>query len=316
MKLSLVVPCYNEEGNVSPLIHLCMDTFGSREIDFEVIFVNDGSRDNTRGALRALHAAQPCAIKVVDFSRNFGKEAAIFAGLEHADGDYIAIIDGDLQQHPHYVLQMMDILDNDSNIDCVAAYQERRKESCFMTWCKKQFYRLMGRACQTDFPADASDFRTFRRSVAQAILGMPEYHRFSKGIFSWIGFHTRYIPYQVQERHSGNTSWSFAKLMKYAIEGIVSFTTLPLKMATITGTVMFVLSLIYMLVVVIQKLFFGINIPGYPTIIVLILLIGGIQMLFLGLIGEYIARIYIQGKARPLYIAREYLPSKEEKTNK
>ena len=314
MKLSLIVPCYNEEGNVGPLADLCIQTFAPRRLDFEMIFVNDGSRDGTRGALRALHAAQPCPVKVIDFSRNFGKEAAIFAGLEHAAGDYIAIIDADLQQHPAYVLEMVDILDSDPDVDCVAAYQEKRKESGFMTWCKKRFYGLMGKACCTQFHEDASDFRTFRRSVAEAILTVSEYHRFSKGIFSWVGFNNRFIPYQVQERHSGTTSWSFWKLVKYAIEGIVSFTTFPLKIVTVTGTVLSLLSLLYMIVVVVQKLAFDIAIPGYPTIIVLILLIGGIQMLFLGLLGEYIARIYIQGKHRPVYIAREYLPAKDEET--
>ncbi len=308
MKLSLIVPCYNEEGNINPLTDLCVDTFRDTGVDFELVFINDGSRDGTRAALRALHAAAPCPVQVVDFSRNFGKEAAMYAGLQRARGEYIAIMDADLQQHPRYVLEMVRRLDADPDIDCVAAYQDGRRESAFMRWCKKRFYRLMGVACDTDFRADASDFRTFRRSVAQAVLDVAEYHRFSKGIFSFVGFHTAYMPYAVEDRHSGRTSWSFWKLAKYAVEGIVSFTTFPLKMATVTGLLMSLLSLVYMVVVVVQKLAFGIAVPGYPTIIVLILLIGGLQMLFLGLMGEYIARIYIQGKHRPLYFTREYLP--------
>ncbi len=313
MKLSLVVPCYNEEGNVAPLLELCRQTFEPKHIDYEMIFVNDGSRDNTRQALRTLHTRQDCPVKVVDFSRNFGKEAAMYAGLEKAEGEYISIIDADLQQHPEVVLQMVDILDADPEVDCVAAYQDTRLEGAFTTWCKSAFYRLMSKACQVEFKEGASDFRTFRRKVAQAILDMPEYHRFSKGIFSWVGFNTHYISYQVQPRHSGSTTWSFWKLVKYAVEGIVSFTTFPLKIATVAGLVMALLSMVYMVVVVIQKLAFDIAIPGYPTIIVLILLIGGLQMLSLGLLGEYLARMYIQGKNRPIYIAREYLtPEKKD----
>ncbi len=312
MKLSLIVPCYNEEGNIRPMIDLCRSVFAEKAIAFEMVFINYGSKDATRRVLRDVHAEQPCPIQVIDFSRNFGKESAMYAGLQKARGDYMAIIDADLQQHPSFVADMVAMLEADPDLDCVAAYQETRKEGGVMTGFKKAFYGLMGKACHTEFRADASDFRTFRRSVAEAILDMAEYHRFSKGIFSFVGFNTAFIPYQVQPRHSGETTWSFWKLVKYATEGIVSFTTFPLKMATVTGMITAVASLIYMLVVIVQKLVFDIAIPGYPTIIVLMLFIGGLQMLFLGLIGEYIARIYIQGKHRPIYIAREYLPAKEE----
>ena len=315
MKLSLVIPCYNEELNVRPMLQACVDTFASAVESYELIFVNDGSRDGTWKELKALYAEAPCAMKVVNFSRNFGKEAAMYAGLQQASGEYITIIDADLQQHPQVALDMLRMLEADEELDCVAAYQESRKEGAFTAWCKRCFYRLINKACEIDFHQGASDFRTFRRSVRDAILQMQDYYRFSKGIFSWVGFHTAYIPYTVQERHAGQTSWSFGKLVKYAIEGIVSFTTFPLKIATVTGAVTAALSLIYMLVVVIQKLAFGIDLPGYPTIIVLILLIGGLQMMMLGLAGEYIARIYTQGKHRPIYIARDILSHEENSDN-
>jgi glycosyltransferase involved in cell wall biosynthesis len=245
-------------------------------------------------------------------SRNFGKESAMYAGLQKACGDYVTLLDADLQQSPDIVLEMVEFLDNNPDFDSVAAYQENRIEGKFTSWCKKRFYRFMDRICDINLHEGASDFRTFRRSVAEAILSVKECYRFSKGIFSWVGFNTHFIPYVAQERHAGTTNWSFWKLLKYAFDGIISYTTFPLKIATGIGGVMSFLSLIYMVVVVIQKLFFGIAIPGYPTLLVAILLIGGIQMIILGIIGEYIARIYIQGKHRPIYIAKEYVSYDKE----
>ena len=236
----------------------------------------------------------------------------MYAGLQKATGDYVTLLDADLQQSPDIVVQMVRFLDENPDYDSVAAYQENRIEGKFTAWCKKRFYRLMDKVCDISLHEGASDFRTFRRKVAQSILDVTECYRFSKGIFSWVGFNTHFIPYVAQERQHGVSTWSFWKLLKYAFNGIVSYTTFPLKIATAAGTVMSVLSAIYMLVVVVQKLFFGISIPGYPTIIVLILLIGGLQMIMLGIMGEYIARMYIQGKHRPLYVAKEYLSYDEE----
>ena len=210
------------------------------------------------------------------------------------------------------VVQMVQHLDENPDCDSVAAYQENRIEGRFTSWCKRCFYRLMDKICDISLHEGASDFRTFRRKVAEAILDVPECYRFSKGIFSWVGFNTHFIPYTALARQHGVSTWSFWKLVKYAINGIVSYTTFPLKLATIAGGLMSVLSAIYMVVVVVQKLFFGIAIPGYPTTIVLILLIGGLQMIMLGIMGEYIARMYIQGKHRPLYVEKEYLSHEEE----
>lgn len=308
MKVSLVVPCYNEQDNVAPLLQAVRQAFDGKIRDYEVIFVNDGSRDDTWNQLKTL-AKHNKNLKIINFSRNFGKEAAMYAGLQKAVGQYVTLIDADLQQRPEVVVQMVEFLDNNPDYDCVAAYQKQRKEGAALSFFKKMFYKLINRMSEIEFHPGASDFRTFRREMVAAMLEMKEYFRFSKGIFSWVGFNTHFMPYEVRQRNAGQSSWSFQKLFQYAIHGIVAFTTAPLNIATWLGGICAALSAVYMIVVVIQKLFFGIAVPGYPTLVVLILLIGGIQMLMLGIMGQYIARIYIEGKKRPVYITKEYLES-------
>ncbi len=314
MKLSLVVPCYNEEENVNDFFDATCQAFAGKIADYEMIFVNDGSKDGTLKALHGLNEKAPDKVAVVSFSRNFGKEAAILAGLRHAKGDLVCFIDADLQQRPEVVCQMVDFLDEHAEYDSVAAYQERRKEGKVLSGFKKLFYKLINKISDTEFKNGASDFRTIRRCVADAILSMPEYSRFSKGIFSWVGFETYYMPYEVQARNAGESKWSFLKLFRYAVEGFISFSTFPLKIATYIGVFASISSILYLFVVVIQKIFFSIDVPGYATIVVLILLIGGIQLLILGIIGEYLARIYLQSKNRPIYIEKEYLAIKKEKS--
>ncbi len=311
MQLSLVIPCYNEEASVRPLYDACRQVLEGTVDSYELIFVNDGSQDGTWQALKTLYAQDATHIQLIDFSRNFGKEAAMYAGLQRAEGDYVTVMDADLQQPPEVALEMVRFLQANPDYDCVAAYQEERRESVLLRFFKKTFYKLINTACDIPFRADASDFRTYRQPVVQAILSMGEYHRFSKGISSFVGFATHFMPYTARQRQAGNTSWSFWSLFRYAFEGIISFSTFPLKIATITGMLMALLSLIYSIVVVVQKLALGIDVPGYATIVVLILLIGGLQMMMLGLIGEYVARIYVQSKQRPLYIAREHCPRQE-----
>lgn len=304
MQLSLVVPCYNEEDNVVPFYNKAIDVLSKYQ--FEIIFVNDGSRDKTREHLAELYKEHKDKVSVINFSRNFGKEAAVLAGLKHSIGKYVSIIDADLQQNPEIVAKMVDFLDSHSEYDAVAAYQEERIERKSLSWAKKTFYRLINRVCDIEFYSNASDFRTLRQTVVQALLSMPEYFRFSKGLFSWVGFETHYMPYRVEERNAGESKWSVSKLIKYAIEGFISFTTLPLKVATYLGIVVSMISIIYMIIVIVQKLCFSIDIPGYPTIIVLILFLAGVQLMILGIIGEYLARIYIQGKNRPIYIIKDF----------
>jgi len=307
LKLSLVVPCYNEAENVAAFQDAVITAFDGCGYDYEIVYVDDGSKDATLYNLKKLHQVQKCPVKVVSFSRNFGKEAGIFAGMSQACGEYISLIDADLQQRPEIVRDMVAILDAESDTDVVAAYQDRRGESRILSFFKKCFYTLINRLSDVTLHADASDFRTFRRSVAESILSLGEYHRFSKGIFSWVGYNTHFIPYTACERAAGTTKWSFRKLMNYAIEGIIGFSTRPLRLSMYLGILTAVAAVIYLIVVVMQKLLVGIDVPGYASIIVLILLLGAMQLMCIGIIGEYVGKIFEQSKNRPIYLPKEIL---------
>ena len=312
MKLSLVVPCYNEADNVVPFQDAVIQAFNDCAYDYEIVFVDDGSKDATFHNLKKIFNEQKCPVKVVSFSRNFGKEAGIYAGIAHATGDYISLIDADLQQRPEIVREMVDILDQKPETDIVAAYQDRRGEGKVLSFLKKCFYSLINRLSDVALHPDASDFRTFRKSVAESILAMGEYHRFSKGIFSWVGYNTHYIPYTACERVAGTTKWSFRKLVNYAIEGIIGLSTRPLRFAVYLGIITAIAAVIYLVVVVLQKLFIGIDVPGYASIIVLILSLGAMQLLCIGIIGEYVGKIFEQSKKRPIYLTKEILSYENE----
>ena len=312
MKLSLIVPCYNEAENVANFQDAVIGAFDGCGYDYEIIFVDDGSKDATLHNLRKLHAAQKCPVKVVSFSRNFGKEAGLYAGLNHATGEYISLIDADLQQRPEIVRDMVAILDAEPQYDVVAAYQDRRGESKALSFFKKSFYNIINHLSDVSLHTDASDFRTFRRSVAESILKLGEYHRFSKGIFAWVGYDTKFIPYTACQRAAGTSKWNFAKLLDYAIEGIIDFSTKPLRYSTYIGGFTAVAAVLYLIAVIIEKLFWGIDVPGYATIIVLILLLGSIQLFCIGIIGEYVGRTFEQTKNRPIYIAKEVLDYETE----
>ncbi len=313
MYLSLVVPCYNEEGNVERFFDEINNVFMGKVDDYEFVFVNDGSKDKTFEKLKNLYETNTAFnIQVLSFSRNFGKESAVYAGIKAAKGDYICLIDADLQQRPEVVLEMLNEIESDKELDCVTAYQEDRKEGAVLTKFKSAFYEIINKMAEVDFVNGASDFRLFNRKMADAIISMSEYHRFSKGIFSWVGFNTKYIPYEVAEREVGESKWNFFKLFKYAIEGIMAFSTLPLRLSTGIGLLSSVVSVIYLIVVILQKLFSGIDIPGYATVIVLILFLGGMQLFCLGVLGEYLSKVYVQVKARPVYILKEHLKYNDE----
>lgn len=307
MKLSLVVPCYNEAENVAAFQDAVLSAFSGCGYEYEIVYINDGSRDATLHNLKKLYHAQACPIKVISFSRNFGKEAAIYAGLQHAQGEYISLIDADLQQRPEIVRDMVAILDEQPQYDVVAAYQDRRGEGKVLSFFKKTFYKTINLLSNVTLQPDASDFRTFRRSVRDSILELAEYHRFSKGIFAWVGYETHFIPYTACERAAGTTKWNFWKLVNYAIEGIIGYSTAPLRLATLCGVVTGIAALLYLISVIIEKLSFGIAVPGYATIIVLILLLGAVQLFCIGIIGEYVGRTFEQSKNRPVYIAKEIL---------
>ena len=307
MRLSLVVPCYNEAQNVAQFQKAVIEAFSGCTYDYEIVFVDDGSKDATLHELKKLHREQRCPVKVVSLSRNFGKEAALYAGLKNARGDYISLIDADLQQRPEIVRDMVNILDSKPECDVVAAYQDKRSEGALLSFFKKTFYKLINKFSNVDLKADASDFRTFRRSVAESILSMGEYHRFSKGIFAWVGYNTVFIPYTACERAAGATKWGFRRLFNYAIDGIIGYSTTPLRIATVLGFITAAAAFLYLIAVVLEKLIAGIDIPGYATIIVLILFLGSMQLFCIGIIGEYVGRTFEQSKDRPIYIAKEVL---------
>lgn len=304
-KLSLVVPCFNEEESVINFYTEVTKVFEGKVEDYEFVFVNDGSRDKTPEILKVIFERAD-NVKVVNFSRNFGKEAAIYAGLQNSEGEYTCVIDADLQQRPEVVLEMKDILDNNADIDCVAAYQGERKESKTLIFFKDKFYEIINKLSDVELYPGASDFRLMRRPMIDAVLSMSEYSRFSKGLFSFVGYNTKYIPYEVQERAAGASKWSFMKLFRYAIEGIVGYSTLPLKAASYAGVGLMGASVLYLIIALIVGAAVG-EITGTIAVITLILFVGGLNSLFLGIIGEYLARAYMQVKHRPIYIAKDVL---------
>lgn len=307
LKISLVVPCYNEAENVKLFQDTVIAAFENSCYEYELIFIDDGSTDATLHNLKKLYHEQKCPLKIVSFSRNFGKEAGIFAGLHYAEGDYISLIDADLQQRPELVLEMAAFLDENPDYDVVAAYQDRRREGKILSFFKQSFYRIINKLSDVRLQPEASDFRTFRKSVRDSILELAEYHRFSKGIFAWVGYQTHFIPYNACERAFGTTKWSFTKLVNYAIEGIIGYSSAPLRLATWFGGGSGVAAVLYLIVVVLQKLIFGIDVPGYATIIVLLLFFSSVQLFCIGIIGEYVGRTFEQSKNRPVYIAKEVL---------
>ena len=311
MKLSLVVPCFNEAESVQFFQDAVIQAFDGCRYDYEIIFVDDGSKDKTLFQLKKIYTAQRCPVKVVSFSRNFGKESAIYAGMKQASGEYVSLIDADLQQRPEIVRDMVQMLDDQPEYEVVAAYQDRRGEGKVLSFFKKSFYRVINHLSTVKLHPDASDFRTFRRCVAEDLIRMAEYHRFSKGLFSWVGYETCYIPYTACERVAGTTKWSFRKLLNYAIDGIIGFSTAPLRMATYLGAVSAVTAVLYLIWVIVEKLVWGIDVPGYATIIVLILALGAMQLICIGIIGEYVGRTFEQSKNRPIYIAKEILNYEE-----
>lgn len=306
MDLSIVVPCYNEEGNVELFYEEVQKVFKGKKIKYEIVFVNDGSSDNTLDRLTNIVDQKKQNIKVINFSRNFGKEAAMYAGLKEAEGELVTIIDADLQQRPELILRMIDILNENEQFDSVAAFQEVRKEGKVLTFFKDTFYKVINSMSTVPFVQGASDFRTFRRKVVDSILELSEYHRFSKGIFSFVGYNTYYLPYEVEERNSGTSKWNFFKLFNYAIDGIVAFTTSPLRVPFYISIVTFLVGFIYFIV----ALFKGVS--EFTVILLVMLFLFSLLFMVVGVIGEYLSRTYIQVKQRPIYIVKERLESKKK----
>ncbi len=303
--ISVIVPCFNEEEAI-PYFYEAMEKV-RKEMgeNFEYIFVNDGSKDGTLKALRQL-SGQDQAVRYLSFSRNFGKEAALFAGLQAAKGDLVTVMDVDLQDPPEMLIEMKNMLEANADLDCVGTRRVSRDgEPPIRSFFAKLFYKLMNKISQVEVVDGARDFRLMRRHMVDAILSVSEYNRFSKGIFAWVGFETEYLPYKNVERVAGQTSWSFWKLLSYSIEGIINFSDTPLNIASYTGFFTFLLSLVLMVIVVVKTLVFGDPTIGWPSTICIILFLGGLQLMTIGILGKYLAKVFLETKKRPVYIVKE-----------
>lgn len=306
-KLSIVVPCYNEDESI-PLFYPAVEKVVRQinDLQIEYWFVNDGSSDNSLTEMRKLHEQNPERVHYVSFSRNFGKEAGLYAGLQAATGDYVVVMDVDLQDPPEFLPQMYELLQT-GEYDCIGTRRvDRTGEAKFKSFLSNQFYHIINQLSQTNIVPGARDYRMMTRQMVNAVLSLKEYNRFSKGIFSWVGFKTKYLDYHNVERVAGKTDWSTWKLFKYAFDGIADFSQVPLSIAVWLGTTSFVLSIIGLLFVIIRRIVEpSSSVFGWASMICIILLLGGLQLLCIGILGKYIGRIYLQVKQRPIYIIKE-----------
>mgnify|MGYP000572487239 FL=1 len=298
--LDIVVPCYNEEEMLQIFYKEVSDNL--KNIKWNVIFVNDGSNDNTLEVIKELKNSYD-NVKYISFSRNFGKESAIYAGLDYSTEDYVVLMDADLQDPPSLIPKMMEYI---KEYDIVGTRRVTRKgEPLIRSFFARLFYKIANKITKIELVDGARDFRLMKREVVNAILDLKEYNRFSKGIFQWVGFETKWLEYENIERQKGESSWSFWELFKYSIEGIVSFTTAPLHIATITGIFFSIIAFLAIIVIVIKTLLFGEHVEGWPSTVSIILFLSGIQLFAAGIIGEYLAKIYLESKKRPIYIIKE-----------
>ncbi len=303
-KVSIVVPCYNEQESLPLFYTEAEAVLRETDCDCEFIFVDDGSSDGTLAFLRQL-AAQDTHVTYLSFSRNFGKEAAMYAGLCSADGDYVAVMDADLQDPPSLLPQMIALLQS-GEYDSVATRRKNRKgEPPVRSWFARRFYHLINRISDTDMVDGARDFRLMRREMVDAIVSMSEYNRFSKGIFGWVGFRTCWLSFDNVERAAGQTKWSFWKLLKYAVDGIINFSQAPLSIASWGGMLMTLVSFLLLVFIVVRRLLFGDPVAGWASTICVIIFIGGLQLFCLGIMGQYIAKTYMETKRRPHFIIAE-----------
>ena len=303
--ISVAVPCYNEEAALLPFFEVLTDVAGKmNSVEFEFLFINDGSKDKTLEKIKEL-AAKDKRVKYLSFSRNFGKEAGIYAGLKNASGDYVVIMDADLQDPPALLPEMYRAV-TEEGYDCVGSRRVTRKgEPPIRSFFARMFYKLINKMSDADIVDGARDFQMMSRNVVDAILSMGEYNRFSKGIFGWIGFRKKWLEYENVERVAGETKWSFWKLFLYAIEGIVAFSTTPLVISSVFGVLCCLLAFIMILVIIVRTLVFGDPTAGWPSLVCIMLLLSGIQMLCIGVVGQYLAKTYLETKKRPIYLIGE-----------
>ena len=305
MTISIIVPCFNEEESL-PLFYAEMEKIKSQINDhFEYIFVNDGSKDRTLAILRELNQKNN-SVRYLSFSRNFGKEAALYAGLKHATGDLVTVMDADLQDPPELLLTMKSMLEKNPDLDCVGTRRTTRDgEPPIRSFFAKMFYKLINKISQVEMVDGARDFRLMRRQMVDAILEVSEYNRFSKGIFAWVGFRTEYLEYKNVERVAGKTSWSFWQLLNYSLEGIINFSDAPLTIAFLGGVAACLLAFFLIMIVIVRTLIFGDPTSGWPSMVSIILFLGGFQLLTIGILGKYIGKIFMETKKRPIYVIKE-----------
>lgn len=303
-KISIVIPCYNEEETIAIIYkELVQVDRKLQDFYFEYIFINDGSTDDTLLKLRQLSKKQN--VHYLSFSRNFGKEAALYAGLKEANGDYVTVMDADLQDPPELLIEMVRILEQ-GEYDCVGTRRiNRRGEPSIRSWFARKFYQLINHIGEVEMVDGARDFRLMTRQMVDSVLELSEYNRFSKGLFAWVGYNTKYLEYENRERVAGQTSWSFWSLFKYSIDGIVNFSEAPLNIASFVGAFSCFASIIAMVFIVVRTLIFNDPTSGWPSLVCIILFIGGIQLLCLGIVGKYISKIFLETKKRPIYIIKE-----------
>ena len=304
MLLSLIVPCYNEQEALPVFYRETAKVLASMDCDCELLLINDGSRDNTLAVMKELAAADP-RVLYFSFSRNFGKEAAMYAGFCNARGDYIAVMDADLQDPPSLLPEMLRILQSGQYDSVATRRADRAGEPPVRSWFARRFYSLINRISDADIVDGARDFRLMTREMKDAILSMSEYNRFSKGIFGWVGFKTCWLPFENVERVAGQTKWSFWGLMKYAIDGIISFSQAPLDIASWFGFLMTGIAFLMLIFIVLRRLIFGDPVAGWASTICVIIFIGGLQLFCLGIIGQYLAKTYMEVKNRPHFIISE-----------
>ena len=304
-KISIIVPCYNEEEAL-PIFYeeICKTANLMKKINFEFIFVNDGSKDKTLKTLREL-AKKDKRVRFLSFSRNFGKEAAMLAGFEHATGDYVAVMDADLQDPPSLLPEMLKAI-KEEEYDCVATRRVTRKgEPIIRSFFARMFYKLINKISKAEIVDGARDYRLMTKQMVDATLSMKEYNRFSKGIFGWVGFETKWLEYENIERVAGTTKWSFWKLFLYSLEGIVGFSTVPLTLASVFGMLFIIASFIIIVVIIAKTLIFGDPTSGWPSLACIIFFVTGIQLFCIGIIGQYLSKTYLETKNRPIYILKE-----------
>ena len=305
MTISIIIPCFNEEESLQ-LFYAEMEKIKFQLNDhFEYIFVNDGSKDRTLAILRELNQKNN-SVRYLSFSRNFGKEAALYAGLKHATGDLVTVMDADLQDPPELLLTMKSMLEKNPDLDCVGTRRTTRDgEPPIRSFFAKMFYKLINRISQVEMVDGARDFRFMRRQMVDAILEVSEYNRFSKGIFAWVGFKTEYLEYKNVERVAGKTSWSFWQLLNYSLEGIINFSDAPLTIAFLGGVAACLLAFFLIMIVIVRTLIFGDPTSGWPSMVSIILFLGGFQLLTIGILGKYIGKIFMETKKRPIYVIKE-----------